>query len=338
MIRSVISKIKKVLKEEKTFDKGLFKNNVSSFENQKIKKHDLLTRIFDDKNLFNFPLNKVGVKEKSKNIIIEDIFDENKKKKVIADLEILCYLPSFEKKLEVDFIEQAENFLNKAGLKIETYSQRFLEYLADLNPSLSCELKIKFNYERWVKNRSFIKPLRENLKICLISKFEDKKILNFYGLGVDFIFNCQSFSKEFLRDFLDFSKEFNLSKDLTEKIISRYLITGHFNLGKLFLIIEDLNENLSFKDLYKIVDNSVVVLKETYNSKDEFKFLKESMNNKFLLEDISRQLIANIFSFLKEKLNYKAKILLNLDSFNTFHSKSFKINISTTFEKILKYI
>jgi hypothetical protein len=335
MIKSVISKLRQTLEVKKEKDTKMSKKSYG----QSIKEEKLpFNIIFKNNKFFSFPLNKVGVKEKFKDLVIQDIFGRNKNKKIRADLEVSFYLPSFKRKLSVDFIEKAGTFLDKVGLKIETYAEKFLEYLKEMEPSLKSEFKIKFKYERLIKKRCFIKPLKENFKIYFISRLEDKKSLNSYGLGVDFIFNCHSFFKEILRDFSYFSKENNISDDISNKLISNYLGLGHFKVGKLFLMIEDLNNNLSFKDLYKVVNNSVFILRKTYHSKDEFELLKQILNQNFLLEDISRKIVANIFFMLKDKLHPKSKIKINLNSGENIHTQNFKVNISINFEKILKYI
>lgn len=285
---------------------------------------------------FVFPLQKVGVTNRKHKIKIKDIFNEKENIDVEADVRIFFELPAYQRGLHMSRIEKAMQRFQDAGLEIRKYAFNLIKYAAELQNRSSGELEIEFYYEKLIDKNSSGRKAHEILQVLLFAKLLDNDKVNYrIGLSVPFMNACPCPQRWAIRDFYHKLKALNLDDQSIYQFASMINFGTHTNLGNATLIIEDLNNNITYQDLYLILDESVLITRELLSGKDEFEFIRSALIKEQFCEDAAREIVKNLVQKLKNRLDPKSFVEINVEVNESIHFHNLKVEIKDNFENIL---
>lgn len=348
MIKKVLNRIIPKKNKSKNFDKIYFSNS-SEFEEQK----DLLKlkNIFNFENIdekifvdmpatkpkVSFPLSKVGVTNRKHKIKIKDIFNKEKNIDIEANIKIFLNLTSEQRGLHMSRIEKAMQKFQNSGLDIKQYSDNLLKYVIELQNSKTGEVEIEFYYEKLIDKNSSNRLSHEILKIYFNSEIRNNgNLIHKIGLVVPFMNACPCPQRWAIRDFYYQLKNLNFSDGEIYRLASLINFGTHTNLGEAKIFLEDLQDNLSYEDLYSVLDNSVLITRELLSGRDEFEFIKQALIKEQFCEDSAREIVKNLIDQLKNKLLPESLIEVSVEVNESIHFHNLRVEIKDTLNNILK--
>ncbi len=284
-----------------------------------------------------FPLPKVGVTNRKHKIKIKDIFDQQKIIEVEADIKIFFDLPPDQRGLHMSRIEKAMQQFQELGLNLKHYATNLLKYAAELQNRNSGKIEIEFYYEKLVNKNSSGRPAHELLKVIFQAELMGSNNLIYkLGLSVPFMNACPCPQRWAIRDFYHKLKRLNFDDKEIYRLASFINFGTHTNLGEATVIIENSQDNITYVDLYSILDESVLITRELLSGKDEFEFIKEALIKEQFCEDAAREIVKNIVKNLYNKLDPKSFIEILVEVNESIHFHNLKVEIKDSFGNIIK--
>ena len=308
--------------------------NIFNFKN--IDEKDFVDMPAAEPNVI-FPLPRVGITNRKHKIKIRDIFNEKKIIDVEADIKIYFDLPSKQRGLHMSRIEKAMQQFQDLNLELRSYSSNLIKYAADLQNRNTGEIEIEFYYEKLTNKNFSGRPAHEILKVYLQTNLKDNnKIIHKVGLSVPFINACPCPQRWAIREFYHRLKSLNFSDEEIYNLASMTNFGTHTNLGEAKIVIEDLKNNLTYEDLYNILEESVLIVRELLSGKDEFEFIKSALIKEQFCEDSAREIIKKLIEKLNNKLNSLSFIEILVEVNESIHFHNLRVEIKDNFGNIIK--
>lgn len=350
MIKKIVSKITEKLNRKVSKNS----NNLNL-----LPKREMVENILKLKNIFNFEnidekifvdipasspsiffsLPKVGVTNRKHRIKIKDPFNQNDLIELEADIEIFFDLPKNQRGLHMSRIEKAMQEFQNAGLTIKDYAFNLIKYAATLQDRPSGEIEVKFNYEKVTHKNSSGRLSHEILGIIFKAHLnESKNLTHKIGLSVPFMNACPCPQRWSIREFHHYLRKLGFNDEEIYKISAAVNFGTHTNLGQADVIIEDLNDNINYNDLYMLLDKSVLITRELLSGRDEFEFIKEALLKEQFCEDVAREIIRNIVNDFKNNLNPESLLEIVVEVNESIHFHNLKVEIKDKFKNILENI
>ncbi|GIW66012.1 MAG: GTP cyclohydrolase I FolE2 [Candidatus Parcubacteria bacterium] len=281
-----------------------------------------------------FPLPKVGVTNRKHKIQIEDIFEKNKIIEPEVDIEIFFDLPENQRGLHMSRIEKAMQKYQFSRTNLKEYLKNLIKYAAELQNRETGIIKIVFNYEKLIDKNSSGRLAHENIKIIAIGFLNKDEIRYKLGMDVPFMNACPCPQRWSIREAYHYLKSLGLSDKDIYKVINPLNFGSHTNLGTAKLIIEDLKNNITHNEIYKILNKSVLITRELLSGKDEFDFIKEALIKEQFCEDVAREIVKESVESLGKKLDPKSLIELEVEVNESIHFHNLRVEIREKFENI----
>ncbi|GIW66795.1 MAG: GTP cyclohydrolase I FolE2 [Candidatus Parcubacteria bacterium] len=313
-------------------------NNILKIKN--IKNFDTI----DSKNFVDIPascpgvllpLKNVGISHRKHKIKIKDIFDSSKNLEVEVNLEIFFDLPKNQRGLHMSRIEKAMQRYQNNYLDLKSYSSNLIKYAAELQNRNKGKLKLEFNYEKFINKNSSGRGSHEIIKILLFTIFNKNKIKHKLGMQVPFMNACPCPQRWSIREAVYYLRNLGFFDDEIYKIINPLNFGTHTNLGEATIIIEDLNNNLNYNDIYEILNTSVLIVRELLSGKDEFEFIKQSLIKEQFCEDVAREITKNFIDNLGNKLNPESLLEIEVNVNESIHFHNLRVKIKEKIKDII---
>ena len=330
-----VKKFYNLTKEEFDNKENLLKHkNIHNFDNID-EKH--FVDIPATKPSVIFPLPKIGVTNRKHKIKIKDIFDEQKTIEVEADIKIFFDLPSDQRGLHMSRIEKAMQQFQNTCLDIRQYASNLLKYAAELQNRNYGKIEIEFYYEKLINKNSSGRSAHELLKVIFQAELKGLNSLIYrIGLVVPFMNACPCPQRWAIRDFYHKLKKLNFDDEDIYRLASFINFGTHTNLGEATVVIDDFQDNITYAELYSILDESVLITRELLSGKDEFKFIREALIKEQFCEDAAREIVKNIVKNLHNKLDSKSFIEILVEVNESIHFHNLKVEIKDSFGNIIK--
>jgi GTP cyclohydrolase IV len=129
-------------------------------------------------------------------------------------------------------------------------------------------------------------------------------------------------------------KEMGLSLDQIKKIIRVTMAGTHMQVGTTELILTKTNNNVSYKDLYSILDTSLHLTYELLKRPDEHEFVKKVLQRPQFAEDAIREVAYETHALLKNKVSDEAKVFVEFILSDSIHIHNVRSMLSKSMNEI----
>jgi GTP cyclohydrolase FolE2 len=346
MIKTIIDKIKKQVKKlpnikKKSEDK--FSINDSSSDILKIKQIDF--SILDTKKFVDIPdaeprvklfIPKVGITQRPHYIKIIDPF---KHSPININSFVKIFMPLKESKrgLHMSRIEKVlYSAQNKVYNSLSEYTEEIIVPIIREQNVKSGRIYVKSLYEKETDKNPSGRKCHEILYLYSITSFENNKLNTIVGLGAYFMNACPCPQRWAIRNFYYKLKEKGYSEKEIYEIIKEAPLESHTNRGIVNLFVED--KDISYRDLYKIIDSSVTIVRELLSGNDEHLFIREAHEKELFCEDVVREVAFNVVKYLGNKIENERRIIIKAEVDESIHFHNLYTEISLPMGELKKQL
>ena len=292
-----------------------------------------------------YPLENIGTTNRPHYISVLDPFDKKKQITILASITVLMNLGASQRGLHMSRIERGLHDLSQVkGLTIEEYSKKLCNAvrIKQGKDTYKCKIYIKADYERHTDKNISGKPSHEVYE--LYSEHEINKLSHRIGknqetFGIGLMVNtmnaCPCAQRWGMRDFHEFLKSQNYSKNQIVKIIDAAPLQSHTNRGKVKIFIE--SHKISFVDMHDIIEKTSPIVRELLGANDEHAFIKEAHLKGLFCEDMARELTANTYAICKKKkINPQTRVSITVEMDESIHFHNVYCKIDTSLGELGK--
>jgi|GEM_PF-1347291 len=338
MIKKIAQQIKNKIKKEivakldsqnSEFDILKFKN--INFENINTKQFVDMPDAQPKIKLF---LPKVGITCRPHYLKIIDSF-KNIPIEMLTFIEIFMSLKADKRGLHMSRIERILYSAQKKQYEsLVHYTQEVIYPLIETQNTKKGKIYLKAVYEKETDKNPSGRKGHEILNFYIRTAIKNNQLKTFVGLGVYFMNACPCPQRWAIKEMYYKLKEKGYSEEEIKEIIKIAPLESHTNRGLAKLFIED--PNISFKDLYQILDSSVTIVRELLSGDDEHLFIREAHEKELFCEDVIRNIAYETVKYLDGKVNENTKIFINAEVDESIHFHNLYGEIKTTFGKLRK--
>lgn len=116
------------------------------------------------------------------------------------------------------------------------------------------------------------------------------------------------------------------------KLIEKAPLQAHTQGGEATIIVH--SAEADYQTLYKIIEDSVVIIRELLSGQDEHFAVRETHKRGQFCEDIMRELIANLAKIYGGKLNPETKVKIHIDVDESVHFHNLFATVEDTLANI----
>jgi len=278
-----------------------------------------------------FPLETVGIRNRPHYITVLDPF-AGKETHLLTEIKVNLNLPGNQKGLHMSRIEAGLHFMkSKKTLPLKDYAAELCKYLSETLRQENCEVEIVAFYEKNVyKNVS--KPSHELMKLHVAVSHKKNDIKTKIGITLPIINACPCTQRWGMRDFYGYLKSKGIEKDDIEELVKSAPLQAHTNGGDVRLFVG--SGNVSFQDLYEVIENSSPIARELLSGEDEHMVVKESHKRGFFCEDIARAVVSNFVKKFENSLDPNTDVEIFVDIDESIHFHNIYTEIRDTFGNI----
>jgi GTP cyclohydrolase IV len=346
MIKTIIERIKKQVKKlpnikKESENKSLINNSGSDI--LKIKQIDF--SILDTKRFVDMPdaeprvklfLPKVGITQRPHYIKIIDPF---KYSPININSFVKIFMPLKESKrgLHMSRIEKVlYSAQNKVYNRLSEYTEEIIVPIIREQNVKSGRICVKSLYEKETDKNPSGRKGHEILYLYSITSFENNKLNTIVGLGAYFMNACPCPQRWAIRNFYYKLKEKGYSDKEIYEIIKEAPLESHTNRGIVNLFVED--RDISYKDLYMILDTSVTIVRELLSGNDEHLFIRESHEKELFCEDVVREVAFNVVKYLGNKIENERRVIIKAEVDESIHFHNLYAEISLPMGELKKQL
>jgi GTP cyclohydrolase IV len=346
MIKTIIEKVKKRVKKlsnikKESENKSLI-NNLSS-DILKIKRIDF--SILDTKQFVDMPdaeprvklfIPKVGITQRPHYITVIDPF-KNLPININSFVKIFMPLKESKRGLHMSRIERIMySSQNKVYKSLPCYTEEIIIPIIKEQNIESGKIYVKGIYEKETDKNPSGRKGHEILYLYSITSVKNGCLKTFVGLGAYFMNSCPCPQRWAIRNFYYKLKEKGYSDKEIYEIIKEAPLESHTNRGIVNLFVED--KNISYKDLYKIIDSSVNIVRELLSGNDEHLFIRESHEKELFCEDVVREVAFNVVKYLGNKIENERRVIIKAEVDESIHFHNLYAEISLPMEELKKQL
>jgi len=324
----------------KTIIKGIKKNireafNISNADILKIKKIDFSN--LDTKKFVDMPdtepkikllIPKVGITNRPYYIKIADPF-KNVPTNILTFIRVFMPLRSGKRGLHMSRIERVLFSAQKKQYEnLLQYSKEVILSLIEEQNVKEGKIYLKGIYEKETDKNPSGRKCHEILYLYAITSIKNDNLKTFVGLGAYFMNACPCPQRWAIRNFYYKLKEKGYSEKEIYEIIKEAPLESHTNRGRVNLFVED--QNISYKDLYNILDSSTTIVRELLSGEDEYVFIRNAHEKELFCEDVVRGVAYNVVKYLGNKMNDDKKIIIHAETEESIHSHNLYAEISSS--------
>jgi GTP cyclohydrolase-4 len=338
MIRTIIERIKKQVKKfpniTKNSEDKFFINNS---KNNILESKQIDFSILDTKQFVDMPdakpkvklfIPKVGITQRPHYITVIDPF-RNLPININSFVKIFMPLKESKRGLHMSRIERIMySYQNKVYESLSCYTEEIIMPIIKEQNIESGKIYVRSIYEKETDKNPSGRKGHEILYLYSITSVKNGHLKTFVGLGVYFMNACPCPQRWAMRNFYYKLREKGYSEKEIYEIIKDAPLESHTNRGIVNLFIED--KNISYKDLYNILDSSVTIVRELLSGNDEHLFIRESHEKELFCEDVVREVAFNVVKYLDNKLEDDKRIIIKTEVDESIHFHNLYAEISSS--------
>lgn len=296
-----------------------------------------LTDVPESLPFYNLSLDEVGITNQQIIVSIKDILGEGRVVPVLCDLSLSVRL-SKKRGIHMSRIEEA--LFENTKVIYDSFDDFGLKLSQNIRNRQDCDyviVKIRGTY--FHSRETIVTKRNTNDKLYLIVNIintdKDTKIQN--GIQAYNMTSCPCTKTYTKFSVVPELKKMSLNIEQIQKIINITHSGSHTQRGLVTIIIDKISDNITFKSLYEILDNSCHLVSELLKRPDEHNLVISALKQPQFTEDVVRDIVyqsLNKFKDVPDSTNINIESLL----FDSIHIHDVCAKINKTFGEIRKEI
>lgn len=297
--------------------------------------------IIDDKAFADIPasvpdvkayLPKVGISNRPHYINVIDPFT-NQPTRLWANVVSSFDLPAAQRGLHMSRIEAALHEIAKNdSLTVTEYTNELCKIAKAKQQQQNCRIELQADYEIEVGKNVSKRPSYELLKLYSATEQIGEETKQEIGITVPFINACPCTQRWAMKEFYETLKADGYKDEEIFKLIEKAPLQAHTQGGEATIIVH--SAEADYQTLYKIIEDSVVIIRELLSGQDEHFAVRETHKRGQFCEDIMRELIANLAKIYGGKLNPETKVKIHIDVDESVHFHNLFATVEDTLANI----
>lgn len=310
-------------------DKDLSRNDYTHFL-------DDLTDVPSSKALKPYTVDKAGINGQHAYIKVRSLFNREGASTILANIKMQVGLTD-HRGIHMSRCEEALfSLVDQVHDSLDSFALSLAEEILKLQKAEASYVDLSGEYIHKRTTITSKKVSHDRMAMhCQASTFESSKPKVRIGLSVFNMTGCPC-----TETFTKFSVVPELKKagfDLAQikNILSITKSGTHTQRGLATLIIEKDNKEISYENLYRILENSCHLVYELLKRPDEHELVVRVLTNPQFTEDVIRDIVGNVTEELGHKLDSKTKIFASSQLFDSIHIHDVYAEIDKTYGEIL---
>lgn len=297
---------------------------------------DNLTDVPSSRALKPYTIDKAGINEQYAYIKIRSLFDKEEVSTVLTNIKMQLRLTD-HRGIHMSRCEEALfSLVDKVHGSIDTFALSLAEEIMKLQESEAAYVDLSGEY---IHKRTTVKSNKEShdrmTMYCQASAIKNSKPKVRIGLSVFTMTGCpctETFTKFSVVPEL---KKAGFNLDQIKNILSITKSGTHTQRGLATLFIEKDEQDISYENLYQVLENSCHLVYELLKRPDEHELVIRVLTSPQFTEDVVRDIVGNVTEELGSKLDSKTKIFASSQLFDSIHIHDVYTEIDKTYGEIL---
>ncbi len=277
------------------------------------------------------PIQKVGISNRPTNLKLLNPLNEIECW-MQSQLQIGCSLSSNQRGIHMSRIEECMSELKESGLTPLQYATELSGLIKKTQDQTDCFILLDNTIEnkvnKNVSGKSSIEIINLHTKIHLSSDAVRIK----KGVTVPFMNACPCTQRWGMRDFHNTLSQKGYTKEQIEDLVTNAPLQAHTNGGEASLYID--GENCEHKEIYKVLENSVPIIRELLKGMDEHAFVKMTHQQGQFCEDNIRAIAEVTVKSFNARLSDNTNIKIRVEVNESVHFHNLWAEIEKTFAEL----
>ena len=297
--------------------------------------------IIDDKSFADIPasipdvkayLPKVGISNRPHYISVLDPFT-NKTTRLWTNIVTSFDLPAGQRGLHMSRIEGAlHQIASEKPLQVSEYTTRLCQIAKEKQQQKNCRIELWADFEIEVDKNASKRPSYELLKLYSATEQIGGEHRKETGITVPFINACPCTQRWGMKAFYEALKEDGYKDEEIFKLIEKAPLQAHTNRGEATIIVY--SNEVDYSALYKVVEDSSVIIRELLSGQDEHFAVRETHKRGQFCEDVIREIMLNLVKTLDKKIAPHTQVKIHVDVDESVHFHNLFGTVEDTFESI----
>ncbi|HEX5455743.1 MAG TPA: GTP cyclohydrolase, FolE2/MptA family [Candidatus Saccharimonadales bacterium] len=297
--------------------------------------------IINDKSFADIPasepdvkayLPKVGISNRPHYISVVDPFTKEPTR-LLADIITSFDLPAKQRGLHMSRIEGSlHKIAASSPVEVSGYTAKLFELNKESQKQNNCRIELSADYEIEVDKNESKRPSYELLKLYSAIEDKDGKRSVETGITVPFINACPCTQRWGMKAFYEELKADGYKDEEIFALIEKAPLQAHTNRGEATITVH--SDKVDYKTLYKVVEDSTVIIRELLSGQDEHFAVRDTHKNGQFCEDVIREVMANLVKRLDTKLPDETKVRIHVEVDESVHFHNLFAEIIDSFANI----
>jgi GTP cyclohydrolase FolE2 len=181
----------------------------------------------------------------------------------------------------------------------------------------NCRIELSADYEIEVDKNESKRPSYELLKLYSAVEEKDGSQSRETGITVPFINACPCTQRWGMKAFYEELSREGYKDEEIFALIEKAPLQAHTNRGEATITVY--SDKVDFKTLYRVVEDSTVIIRELLSGQDEHFAVRDTHKNGQFCEDVIREIMANLVKRLDGKLSDETKVRIHVEVDESVH-------------------
>ncbi|HYF97272.1 MAG TPA: GTP cyclohydrolase, FolE2/MptA family [Patescibacteria group bacterium] len=277
-------------------------------------------------------LPKVGISNRPHYVSVLDPFT-NQPTRLWSNVVTSFDLPANQRGLHMSRIEGAlHETAAKDPVRLTEYTTNLCSLAREKQQQKSCRIELWADYEIEVDKNASKRPSYELLKLYSATEQNDDKQTSEIGITVPFINACPCTQRWGMKAFYEQLKKDGYKDEEIFELIKKAPLQAHTNRGEASIIVY--SDEADYETLYKIIEESTVIIRELLSGQDEHFAVRETHKRSQFCEDVIREVMKNLVDAFDSKVKPETRIKIHVDVDESVHFHNLFGTIDDTFQNI----
>jgi MptA/FolE2 family GTP cyclohydrolase len=262
-------------------------------------------------------LPKVGISNRPHYISVIDPFTK-KPTKLLANVVTSFDLPAGQRGLHMSRIEGSlHQMASSEPVELPEYTAKLCQYAKETQQQKNCRIELWAEHEVEVDKNASKRPSYELLKLYSAAESKENAQSGEIGITVPFINACPCTQRWGMKAFYDELKKEGYDDKEIFSLIEKAPLQAHTNRGEATIIVH--SDKTDYKTLYKIIEDSTVIIRELLSGQDEHFAVSQTHQKGQFCEDVMREIMHNLVKAFDNSLSPETRIKIHTEVDESVH-------------------
>lgn len=215
------------------------------------------------------------------------------------------------------------------------YSAKLAAIAKDTQQQDNCRVELWADYEIEVDKNDSRRASYELLKLYSATEHKKGKENREIGISVPFINACPCTQRWGMKAFYEDLKKEGYKDEEIFALIEKAPLQAHTNRGDAVIIIH--SDEADYKTLYKLVEDSTVIIRELLSGQDEHFAVRATHKKGQFCEDVIREIMKNLLNTYGNKLSPETRVKIHVEVDESVHFHNLFAEADDTLGNIKRY-